>query len=350
MRVIIHVGMHKTGSSSIQNYFAQHAGDGIKYASWRGPNHSGLFALLFQELEEAKTYHGFNVRGQDFLDRLGELQSLWRKRLDADLAEAKASGKDFILSAEDISAPPFEKATIAMRDLFEQWTDEIVVIGYVRPPLSYARSAFQQRLKGGAVDRLKIFGLWPAYRKRFEKLDTTFGRGRVHLKKFDPDALFGGNVVTDFGHQIGVDVDVSKAERANATLSLEATALLFLQRLHGDGYVGGFPGAPAANDRFIAALGRIGSRQLGFSDALWGPVLRHNDEDMKWMEARLGTDLADKPDARYTAIDSEDDLIAIALENYPALEKVLIDSIKASDLPAQEKTARALDSLRRHCY
>ena len=54
----------------------------------------------------------------------------------------------------------------------------ITVIAYVRPPVSFMASAFQQAVRvEGRTDRRSRF--WPGYRERFEKLDTVFGRENV---------------------------------------------------------------------------------------------------------------------------------------------------------------------------
>lgn len=43
MKIVIHAGMHKTGSSAIQDHFFDSAYPGLRYARWNGGNHSGLF-------------------------------------------------------------------------------------------------------------------------------------------------------------------------------------------------------------------------------------------------------------------------------------------------------------------
>ena len=60
MRVILHVGMHKTGSSSIQRHLhGTELGHGVSFARWSEPNHSTLVWLLFQDEERLGDYHGF---------------------------------------------------------------------------------------------------------------------------------------------------------------------------------------------------------------------------------------------------------------------------------------------------
>jgi len=70
MKIVIHPGMHKTGSSAIQNHFFETAYPGLRYARWNGSNHSGLFVLLFQEPELLASYWGFKSMGPEFCARL----------------------------------------------------------------------------------------------------------------------------------------------------------------------------------------------------------------------------------------------------------------------------------------
>ena len=77
------------------------------------------------------------------------------------------------------------------------------VIGYVRPPVAFKTSLFQQRVKHG-LGAFNIDGIRPKYRKRFRKFDTVFGTGNVTLRKFDPATFPDRCVVRDFCQQLGI--------------------------------------------------------------------------------------------------------------------------------------------------
>ena len=348
MRVVIHAGMHKTGTSSIQDYFHQYKSDSTTYARWAGSNHCGLFILLFQQEELLKDYHGFKARGPEFIASLPALKAERLKILEEDMNSSV--GKTLIFSAEDISWPGFRDATARMHSFFKKWTDDITIVAYARSPLSFALSAFQQMLKDGGLKTLNVNALWPNYRARFSPFDDIFGVENVILRLYDRKSLHNGDVVDDFASIIGARIDNAQIPQSNTSLSAEATALLFLQRRLGEGYLSGFADAQAGNNRFISKLQKIGSRRLMFSDALWQPVIENNIEDLKWMEARLGQDMRSAITGNEIMINSEEDLLQLAVQSCSAVETALIDSIRHSTRPPRERTVRALDLLRKDSY
>ena len=223
------------------------------------------------------------------------------------------------------------------------------MIAYVRQPISYMESAFQQAVKGRGERRIGGSRFWPRYRERFEKLDTVFGRENVLLKLFRPDVLLDGDVVLDFAHELGLTVSPEQVVRANEGLSLEAVALLFAQRTWGEGFVRGFRGAPGMNAAFAATLGRIGSSRLAFSAELVAPWVAGNRGDVEWIEERLGCAVLDTPQTSGRLVTSEGDLLDIAIENADALESLVGEH--ASEAPdVHTRVVRNLEILRQRHY
>lgn len=317
-RIIIHVGMHKTGTSSIQDTFYHSTNPKIAYVDWERSNHSSLFVLLFQDMRKFDKYHMFRNAGPEFIARLPKLRALWRDRVAKQVREA--TGKTVIFSAEDCSAPIFEAAAERMHRFFSEISPDICAVGYARDPGSFIQSAFQQNLRGGHLIDLERKGLRPNYRMRLEKFDRIFGRDHVIFKEFHPDTLIGGNAVTDFAATIGVDVPSGDEIRhANAALSLEATALLYVQRKFGRGMVAGFPQAEQANNQFVAKLARIGTGKFALSHAMLAPLLERIEEDVTWIEGRLGHAFTARDNGHSVAISTMDDLIDVALRSYEDL-------------------------------
>jgi len=349
MKIVIHAGMHKTGSSSIQEYYSGNEFPALKYATWNQKgNHSGLFAMLFEDIERLPEFHGFKALGPDFCKTLPELRDKWRRSIENDLNNC--GQKIFVFSAEAISRPDLTHAVLRMHDFFRQWTDDITVLAYVRRPLSFATSLFQQKLKAGNFQKLSMEPLWPAYKARFACIDKIFGRDRVILRPYDRGTLVGGDVVLDFASVLGVDIAEPPKVETNKTLSAEATALLYTQRRRGAGFAAGFERAHLANSAFIDALRGIGSRKLTFADSLWNPVLEENRADLEWIEERLGMPFRDKPAPDALAIAGEEDLFRLAVQNQPALETALVDALRKDRRPPLEKTINTLDLLQRFCY
>ena len=350
MKIIIHVGMHKTGSSSIQHTFSRLSHPDIEYIKWSiGGNHSALYVLLFEDLEKLSGHHSFKARGPEFTRTLPALRKQWHARVSAQLAEA--GDRTIVFSGEDISSPAFGNGPKRLRDFFSDWSTDISVIGYARPPASFMSSMFQQLLKGGSTPDLVDRGVSPRYRARFERIDSIFGRNTVHLKEFSPSRLVSGDVVQDFASEIGVaPLQDDQIIRDNESLSLEAAAILYVQRKMGQGFVQGFEGAHAANSSFIARLARIGRRKLAFSTQMLAPILEKQRDDIAWIEDRLGHPFSEPGAAHRDAIDSLDDLVDIAMGQFDAVQELLGDAA-LKDGPANIETlVRALERLREQCY
>ncbi|MDO9524926.1 MAG: hypothetical protein Q7J57_05215 [Gemmobacter sp.] len=77
MKVIIHPGMHKTCTRSIQAFLKANCTGDFCYAPLSSENQSALLVLLFQDLDMLKDYHGFRTQGGPYATDPPEL----RKRI-----------------------------------------------------------------------------------------------------------------------------------------------------------------------------------------------------------------------------------------------------------------------------
>lgn len=347
MKIVIHAGMHKTGTSSIQEAFSRVRDDAFHYVNWFSPNHSAMFVLLFHDPEKLPDYHGFKAHGPAYLEKLPEMRAHWLERLSKDLDGA--NGKTVLFSAEAISASEFDLATERMRDFFRQWTTDIKVIGYLRPPRSFAQSAFQEYLKGGTAGSIRPGRIWPNYQARFSRLDRVFGKENVELRLFRRADLKDGDIVSDFGSLIGFQPSLRIKTEENVSLSLEATALLYAQRTLGKGYVAGFQGAPQCNARFIAMLSKVGKRPLVFGPDFWNPVRETFSADIAWAESRLGRSLKEEYKESEQGISDEKDLLDIARDSLPDLMEIMVETLKNGE-SGTSKVLAMLEFLRAMAY
>lgn len=347
MRIVIHAGMHKTGTSSVQDYFHAQSPPQVAYPDWLEANHCGLFILLFQEPELLASYHGFRARGPEFIETLPALRAENFARLSAFLDDNRH--RTVLISAEDISSPEFRTAVVRMRDFLSQWTQDIEVIVYARSALDFAVSAFQQNIKDGGMCSLDLDPLWPYFEDRIGGLDKIFGRDRVTVRLYDRECLKDGDIVADFFDALRLPPPAGRRPESNTALSAEATGLLLLQRKMGLGYVSGYDKAQSANNRFIDLVSEIGSHRLTFSEALWKPVADSHATDQAWMDQRLGSVLSSrkKPGAAPTIeIGSEQDLLLVALSSASDLERVLSREIERTSADTLNRIVRGLEMLR----
>jgi GSCFA family len=300
-RCIIHIGMHKTGSTSIQKSLHGFENEHFLYADLGSlGNHSLAIYSLFSQRPEQHHLHRARGRDQNAVRAYNsEIQALLAQSI------AKARGRTLIISGEDISVLPLSGVE-KLRDYFCGQFAEVGIVAYVRPPAALMASAFQQHVKGGSIRTIDPSRIYRQYQSTFAKFDDAFGRDNVKLWKFDPQAFPENDVVQDFCHKSGILLPKHKIVRMNESLSRPAIGLLYAyskfakadgpQRLR----------APEA-----IRLGQlIDGDKFRFSPDLIRPVLEKNRSDIAWMEERLGQSLQeDTGTARASDVRCEADLL-----------------------------------------
>jgi len=316
----IHVGMHKTGTTSVQETFA-HAPQGRVRAFPWPPNHSARLATLYED-------DPWRIRNHRLLNRsraeVAQLQAGFRENLRNVLAQwRRHPGISTVLfSGEQISQIGFfdPPALGRMRDELSEFCDEIRLIGYLRAPRSFVASDFQQVLKMGGPARFEFDRYWPHYRARFERMDEVFGRGAVVLRKFDPAGFVGGDVVLDLAEFVAWPTAGLHIVRSNEGIGLEAMALLYAIRRAGYGEGGGKLKATTLSMWMSDVLSPISRRKLVLAPGLLDGLMLRHSADLAWAEARLGASLEEREPTGADVIRSERDLLDIAAEMRGAID------------------------------
>lgn len=339
MPVLIHAGMHKTGTTSIQHAFSGFSNERVEYLKWNGPNHSPLFALLCHDHPEQ--YHLFRKRGWS-------RELLLQKREEAARAireTIRDNPKTFIFSGEDVSLarPGYVER---LKDYFSDVVGGIQILLYIRPPASFLESAFQTRLRVGGLDRFDLDEVWPNYRYRVDKFDKCFGRENVQLRPFHPSQFRSEDVVLDFADVVGVTLGPRQSVKLNGTLSAEATALLYLQRKLGTGFGEPGPFAIKQNYLWFSKLDQLGSQKFRFANSLLDSVIQRHEDDLDWIESRLGCQLEDRRSSGGFEFASEQDLIDLALTQKEAVKNLLLEALENSDESEDRVLMRMLEALR----
>ena len=351
--LIVHIGMHKTGSSSIQETFSKKEFSELEYlkvSKGSGyPNLSGFVSTAF--LNAPERYHTHVKNGRTRTE-VKLLQERYLKELSEVLRGCRS--KRALISAEDLSAPNWSLSERRnFLDFISRFTRSVRVIGYVRPPAGFMASAFQQILKGGAMLSLDNPNLWPFYRERFEPWIDLLGKDRVELVLFDKNSLLKGDVVLDFAERLGVTLAPSEIFRVNESLSIEATALLYIFRKYQkkepyNQYSGD-------NNRLMTALYKIGAHKFCFSYDLTSSFIKRNQMDMNWINEQLETPVQDNSREKDFMIDSEQALYELACENRRELWQAIegetgapMEESGAAELIDRMRVAFSSDSLV-HC-
>ena len=350
--VILHMGMEKTGSSSIQNSFVGYDDGRVLYVPFKWDNHSMPLSYLFRGWDKLEPRFGPKGLTHDmYLERKAEAQ----EALDAAL---QGDRETLLLSAEALMGfGPYEHREV--RDHIRQYRQKIRVMAYVREPIGYSSSAFQQSLKFGG-DTLRVPP--QRFQGRLGRLYRVYEPSEVELIPFRPKTFPNGSVVQDFAQRIGADVSRITEQSTNESMCMYAAAAMFLWNRDGvkahdsrDGFkartnVSGFlqrmSKIPKLRKLKLDALGREiprGLRKFRLSEDY---VRAHIDiDDIRWMEQEMGATLLEGASSAKSddyGIRSEADLIELGHEAFKWLEPgIARNKVK----PAEKNTVAALNAM-----
>jgi hypothetical protein len=320
-RCIIHIGMHKTGSTSIQSSLQGFSDDRFLYANLGNiSNHSLAIHSLFAANPGRHRMH----KGRNAAAMQAYLTGI---RTDLERSIGAAQDRTLILSGEGISGlAPHE--LVNLRDYFRPRFDELAIVGYARPPAGFMASGFQERIKGGST-KLNLDQAYRDYESRFVKFDEIFGREHVQFWKFDPKAFPGNCVVRDICKRLDISLPVERIVRRNESLSRQAVGLLYIYRKLGHKYGSASMGGPESQ-HLGDLLAAVGNDKFRFSPDLVRPVLEKNRADIESMEARLGESLHEElGEHRPGDVRDESDLLKVEPEWVKKLLALLGDRAPA---------------------
>lgn len=328
-RLIIHIGMHKTGSSSIQQSLHKNLDSPLfRYMNLQEANHSFIMQSVFNV--DGKLNFSQRKLGTS-LENIAQQNEQAKQRIEKEIFNHNA--QTYILSGEGISYMTIGDLEL-LKKFFEKYFKEIKVVAYVRSPRGYIESAYQQGLKGGNSDFDFTKKYYPNYKKRFEKFDKVFGRENVEFWKFDPKIFPNGDVVLDFCRRLDIPMNPENTIRVNESLSTEAIGLLLIYRKFGPGYGVGST-VIKENNGMINSLRKIGSQKFKLSPSLVKLILDRNLDDIGWMEERLADSLEESFIENKNDIESEEELLDIGLGSVDALKEIVDVKYCANDITSK---------------
>lgn len=325
-RIIVHIGLDKTGSSSLQTTLFSRPLPGITYVHLGAANPSHPLMLIFEPDFEQQAKHIKSVTGRKVTQKVRDEMTA---RLDATL-QAVPADCHAVLSAESIprfSVPALE----AMKAFLARHFDDIEVVGYVRPPVSYMQSRFQHGIRTG---RKRNFEVGVGYKDRLLNIDTVFGAENVTLIKFDREMLRDGDVVKDFVHRAGSSISPEEIIKTNESMSLETMSVLFVRNVYGQGNV-----SPRRNWLLVNALSDLGSGMLKFSADFVAPILEKRRKDIDWVEDRLGVPFWDTASNGPDTLADQESFVALALAQEDGVLGHLAAHTARPETSTQDKAA-----------
>jgi|LakMenEpi03Aug12_release.lakeMendotaPanAssembly.Ray.scaffolds.fasta_scaffold02010_15 hypothetical protein len=209
-RIILHAGLHKTGTTAIQDTLAA-GNEELMSQGWKYPiftdieqikivNHSSVLYTLF--CDDPSSYLPNLIAGVD-----GEAaRQLFNDQLQAELE----SDYNLILSGEDVSALP-EHALRKLANALAEYELEVVVV--VREAYSYLCSHLQHRIHRG-MHGIQL--AMPSLRRHCVRLAHAFPS--IQFLSYEQACNSSGGVFASFMSACGLDPSRLKAIEANVSI------------------------------------------------------------------------------------------------------------------------------------
>ncbi len=322
-KLIIHAGMHKTGTSAIQDYlFQQLDHPAFTYLHDGSANSSLLMLQAFKhDLEKMPVFC------EEPMDsaRREQVRERAMARLEAVLRQD--GDRTAILSAESICT--FDATdTALLYETVSRHFDEVRVVLYVRPIYSRVQSAFQERLKTRftRMDDQLIVNF-----TRFSGIfDDVFGREHVEYRQYLRQNFPQGSVVADFLQSIGIPPPHQSGTPANTALSLPAVQLLYIYRVH-------FPKLAAHDQLLIDRLASLRGEAFRMHSSVVERAVVEREGSDQWLKERAGFSIWEGADPGAEGLRSEAQLLAPVPE--------ALHWLCAQLPPAQRRGVNPADSL-----
>ncbi len=340
--LFLHVGMHKTGTSSIQETLHAHRAilPSFGFAYFEAErNHSRAIASIVADNPHLHTAN--RLAGRHDRDAAIRYAEESRQALLAFLAAPPAP--NLIISGEGIGMlgdRDLDRLLVLLRPM----VDRLVVVGLVRNPRSFLVSATQQAAKAGqTLDALAGPAMRsPAYRKRFARFERRAEVDEVRLRRYHPDHLVRGCSVATFLEMCGAPPDLGEAltvARENVAVSSTAVRALLVANEVVPVFLPDGSRNPARARGLRAALESLPGQRFRAPGAMVERAMAAAADDIAWMEERLGMPLDDQ-DVPVVPEAGEEMLRQFSRDDVAALIRLLNDRMAVAERLAAAAKAR----------
>ena len=216
-KCILHIGIEKTGTTSIQNFLAvnRHAllKKGFLYSNFF-PAHIAVYAMNDdKENEDDQMRYALQCAGPS----LSEFRKAFHKKLKAEVINSRA---DTIIYSSEFchSRLFFLEEKRRLHELLSSLFDEIKIICYLRRQDKQALSFFSTRIKAGGTDFDNVFPddeliehndffrHYFNYEILLKDYMDVFGKENIIVRIFDRKNLISGDVVLDFVNVLSLEL------------------------------------------------------------------------------------------------------------------------------------------------
>ena len=248
VRLILHVGMGKTGTSSIQFFLRdnrERLGDvGVLFPATPGAaRHQRLTQFVRTEDELANS--------QEWRRETQYELATFHKAFQQDvIAEIEQAGLGRVLLTDEVLFKSSDEALRRLAELTRSISDELRLVVYLRRQDDHLISRYQQEVKVGEILRLRVWAeqdmsdLYDYY-ARLQAHQRFLAPEQLIVRRYERDAFVGGSIYQDFLDAAGIELQADGLERGpdrNTGLDAESVEFLRVLNTYRVEYEGATPG------------------------------------------------------------------------------------------------------------
>lgn len=214
-KVVIHIGTHKTATTTIQDTF------------WKNSRFLAKHGLVYPRISRKVTGHHGLVLNWPHMPKPYQLKNGARAALTAISNKYAKTDATVFLSSEEFSRRPAESANelAEMRELLGAF-DEIEVICVLRTQWQFLQSVYMEMSKRGVpprppklvdpvIEQGLFHGLWVDYNLLLNLLETTFAPEEITLLDYKACCQSEGGILGHFLRHLGVNLTSEELELTN---------------------------------------------------------------------------------------------------------------------------------------
>lgn len=237
MKVFLHIGLEKTGTTTIQRTFVRNKeyfeSIGFRYPVFNGEeNHVALYNYAKTEnvIDELRIYAGLKTA-----DDVVDFRADFRKELVNRLANYEGT---VVFSNEHLSSRlSGPDALVRLKDLLSLISDDVTVVLYLRNIEDFVVSTYSTAVKCGETKSIGDFCQdLSLFRYQFDKVITNwssiFGADNLVIREFSRGELINADIFDDFASVIGMKYKKSELNLKSENESLTHLQAEFLRRFN----------------------------------------------------------------------------------------------------------------------
>jgi hypothetical protein len=235
VKLYLHIGTEKTGTSSVQNFFGNNrellARAGVLYPETPGNrNHTGLAGAAQEISTRGALRKTMNIKTNQDVENL-------RARIIQGLASEFASRPfhTVVMSGEHCSSRLLTDEEVGwLKDVLAPHFDKIYIVVYLRRQDDFLLSTYSTGVKSGVTRRLDIppdeiirdrYDYW----NLISRWARVFDEEQIICRKFERTALKSGDIIDDILDVMGIEAKTEFDRPKDANESLDAETLEFLR-------------------------------------------------------------------------------------------------------------------------